>query len=122
MSWATEVLTFQVAASSHLLSHKEFPGFPPTHQGPDWQRSWPCSGHATKGQWKDKQKQIWSKTSFIYMVYSSQPSCCNSSLSCQPSKHGAAHCLFLREASSYGVRSLKVGWGKEGSPSTRQLP
>lgn len=25
-------------------------------------------------------------------------------------------------ASSYGVRSLKVGWGREGSPCTRQLP
>lgn len=41
-------------------------------------------GHSSKGRWKDKEKQAWSKVSFMYMVYSSQPPCCNFSLRCLP--------------------------------------
>lgn len=61
MGWAAEGLSFQVAAGSHLLSPREFPGFPPPQKGPGGQGSWPCSGHSLKGRQKDKQRQAQSR-------------------------------------------------------------
>lgn len=63
-------------------SHGELPGLSPSPSGPG---SWPCPGYSLKDRWKDRQKQAQSKISFIYMVYSSRPPCCNPSLSRPPS-------------------------------------
>lgn len=98
VGWATEVLSFQVAAGSHTSSHGEFTELPHLTKGLMGR----SHGHSPKGRWEDEQKQTWSKTPFMYMVYSSQSPCCNPSRSME----------LLTASSHRGL--LPWGWISKG--------